>query len=85
MTIMFLSHIKADDVTSPKLPFPYPTLICFGSADYNDTDDISFLPAASHTKRCRSTKGNSSFSKHMIHVLIIIFSVRPVPKVKMQM
>jgi len=82
---MFPPHIKADDVASPKLPFPYPTLIRIDSADYDDTDDISFLPPASCAKRRRSTKGNSSFSKHMIHVLIIIFSVRPVPKVKMQM
>jgi len=82
---MFLPHIKADDVASPKLPFPYPTLICIDSADYDDTDDISFLPPASCAKRRRSTKGNSSFSKHMIHVLIIIFSMRPVPKGKMQM
>jgi len=58
MIIMFLPHIKANDVASPKLPFPYPTLYCFGSAAYNDTDVISFLPPASHTKRRRSTKGN---------------------------
>jgi len=81
---MFLPHIKANDAASPKLPFPYPTLYHFGSAAYDNTDVISFLPllaAPSATEVPRVILA-CSFAKHMTH--IIIFSMQPVPKDKMQ-
>jgi len=59
-TTMFLPHVKAEAAASPELPFPYPTLYRFGSAAYDDTDVIPFLPPASRTVRRRSSKGNIS-------------------------